>query len=167
MNLAAVLAVALGFGLFTLVQEMMTGGTKMAGGRGAPSTAWPAIPAGMIRAGETIDAGEEVRTTKGSTALVRMDGGSLIEMNERAGFSLEAGRKGNAVQLERGRVSGGAAKRRNRHLFVATRDAAGLGGRRGLRRQQRHQGVPRVGGRRVRSRSQQGAGSPCSIPAAR
>ena len=30
MSLAAVLAVALGFGLFTLIQEMMVGGTKMA-----------------------------------------------------------------------------------------------------------------------------------------
>ncbi|MFL6232944.1 MAG: FecR domain-containing protein [Thermoanaerobaculia bacterium] len=124
-SLAAVLAIALGFGLVTLVQEMMAGGDKMARIESVEGTLYRVAgdSSRMIRPGETIDEGEEVRTAKGSTALVRMQDGSLIEMSERAGFSLDAGRKGNTIQLERGRIIVRAAKQRNRHLFVATRDA--------------------------------------------
>jgi ferric-dicitrate binding protein FerR (iron transport regulator) len=124
-SLAAVLAVALGFGLFTLIQEMMIGGTKMARIEAVEGTLYRVAgdSSRPITAGETIDAGEEVRTAKGSTALVRMADGSLIEMNERAGLSLDAARKGNTIQLERGRIIVKAAKQHDRHLFVATRDA--------------------------------------------
>ena len=125
MSLAAVLAVALGFGLITLVQEMMAGGAKMARIEAVEGTLYRVAgdSSRMIRPGETIDEGEEVRTAKGSTALVRMEDGSLIEMSERAGFSLDASRKGNTIQLERGRIIVRAAKQHDRHLFVATRDA--------------------------------------------
>jgi ferric-dicitrate binding protein FerR (iron transport regulator) len=125
MSLAAVLAVALGFGLVTLFQEMAAGGAKMARIESVEGTLYRVAgdSSRMIGAGETIDEGEEVRTAKGSTALVRMTDGSLIEMSERAGFTLDASRKGNTIQLERGRIIVRAAKQRNRHLFVATRDA--------------------------------------------
>jgi hypothetical protein len=125
MSLAAVLAVAIGFGLFTLIQEMMVGGTKMARIESVEGTLYRVAgdSSRPIRAGETIDAGEEVRTAKGSTAMVRMADGSLIEMNERAGFSLDAARKGNTIQLERGRIIVKAAKQHDHHLYVATRDA--------------------------------------------
>jgi ferric-dicitrate binding protein FerR (iron transport regulator) len=125
MSLAAVLAIALGFGLVTLVQEMMAGGSKMARIESVEGTLYRVAgdSSRMIRPGETIDEGEEVRTAKGSTALVRMADGSLIEMSERAGFSLDASRKGNTIQLERGRIIVRAAKQHDRHLFVATRDA--------------------------------------------
>ncbi|HSU81436.1 MAG TPA: FecR domain-containing protein, partial [Thermoanaerobaculia bacterium] len=125
MSLAAVLAIALGFGLVMLVQDMMAGGTKMARIDSVEGTLYRVAgdSSRMIRPGETIDEGEEVRTAKGSTALVRMQDGSLIEMSERAGFSLDASRKGNTIQLERGRIIVRAAKQHDRHLFVATRDA--------------------------------------------
>jgi hypothetical protein len=125
MSLAAVLAVALGFGLITLIQEMMAGGSKMARIESVEGTLYRVAgdSSRPIGAGETIDEGEEVRTAKGSTALVKMADGSLIEMSERAGFSLDAGRKGNTIQLERGRIIVRAAKQRNRHLFVSTRDS--------------------------------------------
>ncbi len=125
MSLAAVLAVALGFGLVTLVQTLMVGGTRMARIESVEGNLYRVAgdSSRMIRPGETIDAGEEVRTAKGSTAMVRMADGSLIEMSERAGLSLDAGRKGNTIQLERGRIIVRAAKQHDRHLFVATRDA--------------------------------------------
>ncbi len=125
MSLAAVLAIALGFGLVTLIQDRMAGGAKMARIDAVEGTLYRVAgdSSRMIRPGETIDKGEEVRTAKGSTALVRMADGSLIEMSERAGFSLDANRKGNTIQLERGRIIVRAAKQHGRHLFVATRDA--------------------------------------------
>ena len=125
MALAAVLAIAIGFGLVTLVQEMLAGGARMARIESVDGTLYRVAgdSSRAIGAGETIDEGEEVRTAKGSTAMVRMADGSLIEMSERAGFSLDASRKGNTIQLERGRIIVKAAKQRNRHLYVATRDA--------------------------------------------
>jgi ferric-dicitrate binding protein FerR (iron transport regulator) len=124
-GLAAVLAIALGIGLVTLIQEMMAGGSQMARIESVEGTLYRVAgdTSRPIGAGESIDEGEEVRTAKGSTAIVRMADGSLIEMNERAGFSLDASRKGNTIQLERGRIIVQAAKQRNRHLYVATRDA--------------------------------------------
>jgi ferric-dicitrate binding protein FerR (iron transport regulator) len=125
MPLAAVLAIALGFGLMVTIQEMLAGGSRMARIESVEGTLYRVAgdSSKAVGAGETIDEGEEVRTAKGSTALVRMADGSLIEMNERAGFSLDASRKGNTIELERGRIIVQAAKQRNRHLFVATRDA--------------------------------------------
>ncbi len=125
MSLAAVLAIAIGFGLVTMVQEMLAGGARMARIESVEGTLYRVAgdSSRAIGAGETIDEGEEVRTAKGSTAMVRMADGSLIEMSERAGFSLDASRKGNTIQLERGRIIVKAAKQRNRHLYVATRDA--------------------------------------------
>ncbi|HEY3567688.1 MAG TPA: FecR domain-containing protein [Thermoanaerobaculia bacterium] len=125
MSLAAILAIALGFGLVTLIQDRMAGGTRMARIESVEGTLYRVAgdSSRMIRPGETIDEGEEVRTAKGSTAQVRMADGSLIEMSERAGFSLDASRKGNTIQLERGRIIVRAAKQHDRHLFVATRDA--------------------------------------------
>ena len=125
MPLAAVLAVALGFGLFVVIQEMLAGGSQMARIESVEGTLYRVAgdSSKPMNIGETIDEHEGVRTAKGSTALVRMADGSLIEMGERAGFALDAGRKGNTIQLERGRIIVQAAKQRDRHLYVATRDA--------------------------------------------
>ena len=125
MSLAAVLAIALGFGLFTLAQDMLAGGARMARIESVEGTLYRVAgdTSRPIGAGASIAEGEEIRTAKGSTALVRMADGSLIEMSERAGFSLDASHKGNTIQLERGRIIVQAAKQRHRHLYVATRDA--------------------------------------------
>ncbi len=125
MSLAAVLAVALGFGLFILAQDMLAGGAKMARIESVEGTLYRVAgdTSRPVGAGDSVAEGEEIRTAKGSTALVRMADGSLIEMSERAGFSLDADHKGNTIQLERGRIIVRAAKQRSRHLYVATRDA--------------------------------------------
>lgn len=125
MPLAAMLMLALGFGLVTLVQEMMAGGSKMASIEAVDGALYRmgGDTSRRLNPGDTIDEGDEIRTAKGSTAMVRMADGSRIEMSERAGLSLDAGRKGNTIELERGRIIIQAAKQRPRHLYVATRDA--------------------------------------------
>lgn len=125
MPLAAMLAIALGFGLMVVIQEMLAGGSQMARIESVEGTLYRVAgdSSEPIQIGEMIDEHEGVRTAKGSTALVRMADGSLIEMGERAGFALDASRKGNTIQLERGKIIVQAAKQRDRHLYVATRDA--------------------------------------------
>jgi len=125
MALAAVLLLALGFGTTTLIQDWLAGGAQMARVESVDGTLYRVAgdSSKPIATGAAIAEGEEIRTAKGSTAMVRMTDGSRIEMGERAGLSLDAARKGNTIQLERGRIIVQAAKQRPRHLYVATRDA--------------------------------------------
>ncbi|MBW8873773.1 MAG: FecR domain-containing protein [Acidobacteria bacterium] len=123
--LAAVLLLALGFGVMTLIQDRLAGGARMARVEAVEGTLYRVAgdSSRPIAAGANIAEGEEVRTAKGSTAMLRLADGSRIEMSERAGLALAAARKGNTIRLERGRIIVQAAKQRPRHLYVATRDA--------------------------------------------
>ena len=75
-----------------------------------------------IPAGYSIRNGDEIRTAKGSTAMVRLQDGSLVEMGERAGVSFSRGWKGTTIHLDGGQLIVQAAKQRSGHLFVATDD---------------------------------------------
>jgi len=123
--LAAVLLLALGFGTTTLIQDWLTRGGQMARVEAVEGSLYRVAgdSSKLLAKGAVIAEGEEIRTAKGSTAMVRMTDGSRIEMGERAGLLLDAARKGNTIQLERGRIIVQAAKQRPRHLYVATRDA--------------------------------------------
>lgn len=125
MSLAAMLILGLGAGLFLLAQEMFDGGSQMAKIESVNGALYriDGDSSEPIGRGAVLAEGEEIRTAKGSTALVRMTDGSLIEMSERAGLSLDATRKGNVIELGRGKVIVEAAKQRQRHLYVSTRDA--------------------------------------------
>jgi FecR protein/Putative zinc-finger/Protein of unknown function (DUF3352) len=125
-SLAAVLVVGLGIGLFFLIGEMMAGGSKMARVESVDGFLFQVDGASIrpVGAGDMLDEGQEIRTAKGTTAVVRMTDGSRIEMSERANVSLEASRQGNTVHLDGGRVIVEAAKQVDRkHLFVETNDA--------------------------------------------
>ncbi len=124
--LAAALMIGLGVGIFFAIQDMMAGGTKMARVESVDGFLFQVDGASIrpVGAGDALDEGQEIRTAKGSSAVVRMEDGSRIEMSERATLTLEASRKGNTVHLDGGKVMVEAAKQKDRkHLFVDTNDA--------------------------------------------
>ncbi len=63
-----------------------------------------------------------IRTGAGGHAFVKLLDGSVVEMNQRAEFSVSAGRKDTTIHLDRGSIIVQAAKRHSGHLYVAARD---------------------------------------------
>jgi hypothetical protein len=76
----------------------------------------------VIPAGYQIRNGDEIRTAKGSNAVVRLLDGSLVEMDERSDLSVSRGWKGTTIRLDGGHIIVQAAKQRTGRLYVATDD---------------------------------------------
>jgi len=77
----------------------------------------------LVLAGYEVRSGEEIRTAKGSTAVVRLLDGSLVEMGQRSDLSVARQWRGTTIRLGNGQVIVQAAKQRaGRHLYVATDD---------------------------------------------
>ncbi len=76
----------------------------------------------LIPAGYQIRNGDQVRTAKGSNAVVRLLDGSLVEMDERSDISVSRGWKGTTIRLDGGHIIVQAAKQRTGRLYVATDD---------------------------------------------
>jgi len=76
----------------------------------------------LIRAGYEFKNGDVLHTAKGSTAVVRLLDGSLVEVGERSGFSVSRGWKGVTIHLDGGQVIVQAAKQRTGRLYVSTDD---------------------------------------------
>ncbi|MFZ0733101.1 MAG: FecR domain-containing protein [Candidatus Sulfotelmatobacter sp.] len=76
----------------------------------------------LIPAGYQISSQDEVRTAKGSTAVLRLNDGSLVEMGARAGVSVSRAWGGTTIHLDDGQVIVQAAKQHTGHLYVATDD---------------------------------------------
>jgi FecR protein/Putative zinc-finger len=72
--------------------------------------------------GRKIPEHQLVRTTRGSTAVVRLGDGSLVEMNQRTELSLIKAVRGTRVHLDRGDIIVQAAKQRFGTLDVVTPD---------------------------------------------
>ena len=75
-----------------------------------------------VIAGETLKAGEPIRTAADSRAVVELGDGTRIEMRERSQLSLIGTHDGIRINLDRGSIIVEAAKQRDGHLYVATED---------------------------------------------
>ncbi len=76
----------------------------------------------LIPTGYQIRNGDEIRTAKGSDAVVRLVDGSLVEMGERSDLSVSRQWKGTTIRLDGGHIIVQAAKQRTGRLYVATDD---------------------------------------------
>jgi FecR-like protein/putative zinc finger protein/uncharacterized protein DUF3352 len=76
----------------------------------------------LIQAGYQIRNGDEIRTAKGSNAVVRLLDGSLVEMGERSDMSVSREWRGTTIHLDSGHVIVQAAKQKTGRLYVATDD---------------------------------------------
>lgn len=75
-----------------------------------------------VAAGEKVSDYKSLRTGKGARARIRLGDGSLIELKERTELSVQSGRDGRTVNLNRGNVILEAAKQHG-HLYVKTDDS--------------------------------------------
>ena len=76
-----------------------------------------------LAAGAEIAEGQEIRTGKGSRAVIRLRDGSRVEMDERSDVQLSERWSGKTIRLERGSVLVEAARQRPGRLEVATPDS--------------------------------------------
>ena len=76
----------------------------------------------VLTQGAAIGENEEIRSGKGSHAVLRLRDGSMVEMAERSDLTLSERWSGKTVHLERGSVMVEAAKQRRGRLEIATPD---------------------------------------------
>jgi len=81
------------------------------------------VSEGPLSTGATLSDGEVVRTSLGGRATLRLDDGSLLEMNERTELAVTSTFSRRSIRLERGDVVVQAAPQGFRRLQVVTRDS--------------------------------------------
>ncbi len=123
--MAAALAVGVGMGAWQMRDNLLP---APGGPRGVVQSVTGSLYRVSDTGGVTLAAGmelgerEEIRTARGSIAMVRLTDGSLVEMRERSELSLSRRFSGTTIRLQRGSVIVQAAKQHSGRLNVATAD---------------------------------------------
>jgi hypothetical protein len=73
-----------------------------------------------VSVGDQIREGEVLRAGREGGSVIELRDGSLVELRARSEVSIDEGRRGTTIELERGSVIVQAAEQRSRHLYVAT-----------------------------------------------
>ena len=123
--MAATAVMAVGFVAFALSKGLLPGQSSVRGSVqnvDGPLYAVSGDQVRLIPTGYQIQNGDDIRTSKGSNAVVRLLDGSLVEMDERSDISVSRGWKGTTIHLDGGHIIVQAAKQRTGRLYVATDD---------------------------------------------
>jgi hypothetical protein len=100
---AATLIAGIGLGITGLLPGQNTVRATVAGVQG---TLYKVTDLGvsLVQVGQIITNSDQLRTAKGSRAILRLAGGTQLEMAERSEISLSGGWRGPAVNLQRGQM---------------------------------------------------------------
>ncbi|MBV8552115.1 MAG: FecR domain-containing protein [Acidobacteriaceae bacterium] len=123
--LAASLAIGIGIGITGAMNGLLPGQHAVrATVMSVEGTLYRVSDVGssLVEAGAMITNSEELRTAKGSRAILRLLNGAQIEMAERSDVSVSGGWRGTAVQLDRGHVIVQAIEPGQKVFFVAAGD---------------------------------------------
>jgi ferric-dicitrate binding protein FerR (iron transport regulator) len=74
----------------------------------------------LVEAGALLKNTDELRTAKGSRAILRLMGGSEVEIAERSDVSVSRGWRGTRVNLQQGRLIAAATDPRQRAFYVSS-----------------------------------------------
>jgi Fe2+-dicitrate sensor, membrane component len=121
---AALLVLSVGLGAWVFTSGLLTGSNTDVSIQNVSGILYAVSDKGMtpVFSGRKIAEGERVRTSKESTATVRLGDGSLVEMNERSEISVTHAAGGATIRLGRGDIIVQAAKQRTGTLDVLTSD---------------------------------------------
>ncbi len=75
-----------------------------------------------LKSGDAIADSEELRTAKGSDAVIKLRDGSRVEIDERSQLFVSENRSSKKISLVRGNIIVEAAPQRDGHLYVSTSD---------------------------------------------
>jgi hypothetical protein len=116
-------AVVLGFGVVSVSRVILGSGTRamVQTVDGALYHVSDRLSA-LLAAGRPVLDSQEIRTTYGSSAVIRLADGSSIEMSQRTDLWVSRGWRGTTIHLERGKIIVRAAPQRRARLYVVTRD---------------------------------------------
>lgn len=119
---ATLAAVLVGLGAWQKLGTSTAGEARLQSVQGTIYRVSGSTPLPMIE-NATFSYGQEVRTAKGSRAVILLADGSRVEMNDRSEMSVRRSGRDTTIDLPRGDIIVQAAKRTSGHLYVQSGDA--------------------------------------------
>lgn len=123
--IAAGMFAAVGTSSWGILKYLLPGGGKARNVASIQDVRGGALYKGVTQVSQGLELAEaeSIRTPMGTRATVKLEDGSLIEVNERSEISVSKGWDGTTIRLTSGNIIVQAAKQRSGKLMVSTPDA--------------------------------------------